>query len=656
MFSGDVQACFASLKRRTEVRRRVTRARRGRFVRFVWAVAAFVLAAVMIGAGIAQRTVFQGPRTEVMDISVSRELPYLVIDGAVLNAMPGTQTLRAQGEGPIFAAYGRSDDVTAWLADTEYNRVALSPAGVPVTTTVQPATATAEAADEDPSDASVGPTSEAVAPDTSDEETPGRDPHGSDLWLDEFDQDDVLIAPLQLPSDMSVLVAVDGTEPAASRVAISWPINNSTPWAGPLIVAGGVLMAIGVWLYILGIRHVRRSRGPRRKGLPLPVTEPIDVSIDDPDKPLDAPDKGVISSSPPTRRSLGRGKRGFIALPVVAVSAILFTGCTAEAWPEFGASPTPTPTATVIVPEGQQTPAVTRAQAERILARVAQTAAEADEALDADLAATRLTGAVLAARETNYTLREDISDYAAPAAVLARPLEIILPQAYDEWPRSFMAVVDDTESRTSSIMVLTQEDPWAPYKLTYEASLEAATTMPDLAAQYVGAPRVAPDSSFLILPPDQLAAAYADLIDNGDDSEYAALFDPEGDQFRATIAADRKSRLDEFNETATNTGELTFAAAAGAQEPFAIATLESGAIVAVEVDEIETVKPTNEDAVIKLDNNPAVQTLTGAEQSATGFTTTYSDQLFFYVPGQGSTEKIRLLGYGSAILDAKVIK
>ena len=42
--------------------------------------------------------------------------------------------------------------------------------------------------------------------------------------------------------------------------------------------------------------------------------------------------------------------------------------------------------------------------------------------------------------------------------------------------------------------------------------------------------------------------------------------------------------------------------------------------------------------------------------TATGFTTTYTDQLFFYIPGQGSSEKIRLLGYGSSILEAKVIK
>ena len=69
----------------------------------------------------------------------------------------------------------------------------------------------------------------------------------------------------------------------------------------------------------------------------------------------------------------------------------------------------------------------------------------------------------------------------------------------------------------------------------------------------------------------------------------------------------------------------------------------------------DTVVPTNTDAVIKLDNNPLVQTLTGVTQSSTGFTTTYLDQLFFFVPSQSSSKRIQLLGYSSAILDAKVV-
>ncbi|MEV8368976.1 glycosyl transferase [Microbacterium sp. NPDC064584] len=609
-------------------------------MRFVWAVAAFVLAAVMIGAGIAQRTVFQGPRSESVDIAVSQEAPYLLIDGAVLNRLPGAQTLRAQGDGEIFAAYGRTADMKAWLADTEYVEATLTSSGDVDSESVTPAPSEEPSAEEDvavegETDGSADATAEA------------RSPIGSDLWLDEFQQEDLLIAPLQLPEGMSVIVATDGVAAAPSDVSVSWSVARATPWAGPLIVLGAILMAVGVFLYILGIRHVRRSRGPRRKGLPLPVTEPIDLAVE-------GADKGVISAAP-TRRSVGPGRKALVVAPALAVSALLFAGCSADSWPQLAASPTPSPSESVIIPEGQQAPAVTKAQAERIIARIAQTAADADSALDATLAATRLDGAVLEERATNYRLRAALPDEAALAAIPTKPLEIVLPQAYDGWPRSVMAVVNDDADKTASIMLLTQQDQWAPYKLTYLSSLEASTQMPDLAPVYVGAQQVPPDSSFLLMAPDQLAAAYADVLNKGADSEFYDQFEADGDQFRASVTADREKRLADFNTTAASTGSLTFDTVAGSHPPLALATLESGAIVAVNVNEVDTVKPTNADAVIKLDTNPTVKTLAGAEQSATGFTTTFSDQLFFYVPGLGSSEKIRLLGYSSEILDAKVI-
>lgn len=612
-------------------------------MRFVWAVVAFVLAAVMIGAGIAQRTIFQGPKTETLQLEVEDEAPYTLIDGAVLAQSPGAQTLRAQSDGTIFVAYGRTSDLRAWLSDTEYNAIALDDEGVAVTTLVEP-----EVVVEEEPTAETPPAEGETAEDAVVEDVV-RSPVGSDLWLDEFQQDDLLVAPLQLPDTMSVLVAADGSEPAPTQLSVSWPLESSTPWAGPLIVLGGIVMAVGVFLYFLGIRHVRRSRGPRRKGLPMPVTEPIDLAVE-------GEDKGVISAGAPTRRSIA-GRRGFVAIPVLAVSALVFTGCSADAWPELAPTPTPTPSQTVIVPEGQQQPAVTEAQAERIITRVSDTVAEADAALDAALAATRLDGSVLEERKTNYRLRAAIADYAAPAAIPTKPLEIVLPQAYDAWPRVIMVVDGDEDA--PSIMYLTQADPWAEYKLTYLSRLQASTEMPDLAPAWIGAPRVAPDISFLVMPPAQVAAAYADVLTKGTESEFIGDFDEASDLYRLSVWADREKRLQDFNQTGSTTGTLAFSAAAGSQEPIALATMESGAIVAVSLTESDTVKPTQAEAVIKVDGNPGnptVKTLSGVDQSASGFTTIFGDQLFFYVPAQGSSEKIRLLGYSSSILDAQVIK
>lgn len=593
-------------------------AERCHFVRFVWAVVAFVLAAGMIGAGIVQRTLLQGPTTESQSIQIAEAVPYILIDGAVLNSHDGAQTLRAEGDGEIFAAYGRTADLTAWLAASDYDRVSMQADEI-TTTTVR---------------ATQPPAAGATAP----------SPKDSDLWLDQFAQDDVLVTPLQLPEDMSLLVAADGIAPAPGEITLTWPTGITTPWAGPLIVGGSIFLVIGLVLYYLGIRHARRSRGPRRKGLPMPVTEPIEVS---------GADKGVISATPSRRRLTG-GRRGFAVLPVVLGSALVLSGCSADAWPQFGSSPTPSPSASIVVPEDQGPPAVTEAQAAQIVERIAETVATADETIDSALAATRLAGTALAVRETNYRLRAGVPDEAALPAIPDGPIQVLLPEARDGWPRTFLAVVGGSGGAADTIMSVTQADPWSAYKAAFIADLAADTSL-NLAPPYVGAVSIDPDSPFMVLPPGQVAAAYADLLTNGKDSTYAAKFDTESDTFRTQLASNRAERLESFNTTGSETGTMTFSAAAGDAAPIALATLDSGAIVAVTVTDTDAVAATNADAVIKVDDNATVKTLAGVTQSPRGFTTTFADQLFFFVPSQSSNERIQFLGFSSSVLDAKEI-
>ena len=105
-------------------------------MRFVWAIIAFVLATLMIGAGVAQRTILEAPATETATLTTDADAPYVLIDGAVLASHPGAQTLRIAGDGPVFAAYGRTHDTAAWLAPTEYVHVTLGAEDLPVSETV----------------------------------------------------------------------------------------------------------------------------------------------------------------------------------------------------------------------------------------------------------------------------------------------------------------------------------------------------------------------------------------------------------------------------------------------------------------------------------------------------------------------------------------
>ncbi|WP_431072876.1 glycosyl transferase [Microbacterium phyllosphaerae] len=662
-------------------------------MRFVWAVVAFVLAAGLIAAGIAQRTVFMGPSTQETSVAVEEPAPYVLMDGDVLREHPGAQTLLVRGDGDIFAAYGRTADMEAWLADASYNHVTVGKDGELDVELVDAAAAEDDDTSTDAPEASPAP-EETPADDGAAAED-GRSPVGSDLWLDSFTDTDALIADMQLPEGVSLLIAHDGTADAPDDIVVSWPLDTSTPLAGPLMAAGAAVLLIGLVLYVLGIRHQRRGRGPRRKGPgPLPATEPIDVAQLPPSErkaieessttatdtgsapaehTVDAetaqgdgePDSARKGDSAGDRRSEMRAasptrRRRMIAIPALALTALLATGCSADSWPQFGeGTPSPSPSATVIAPENQKPPAVTEAQAKRILQDVSATLSDADAAMDIDLAGTRLDGPALTARKTEYALRTALPDTAVPAAIPTDDVEVMLPEATDRWPRTVLMLSksDGDDTVPPVVLTMTQQDPWSNYKVNNMAEMSADAVFPEVAAPWLGTSMVPDDSAFLSLPPGELAATYSDVVDAGEQSASYGMFDEISQNLAKSIRDSRQAVVQNLADNgAAATSQTAFDIAPADSAPVSMTTLGSGAIVAVSLVDTETVTPTSADAVIRFGDNAQAKALTGVTESAKGVTTKYEFQLFFSVPAQGSTEQIRLLAVRQDLLSVEVIK
>ena len=89
-------------------------------MRFVFAILAFAAAAVMIGFGIAQRTVFLEPDEVSLETVVENQADYIVLQPDALAANPGKQTITVSGAESVFLSYGRTGDVKAWLGDSPY--------------------------------------------------------------------------------------------------------------------------------------------------------------------------------------------------------------------------------------------------------------------------------------------------------------------------------------------------------------------------------------------------------------------------------------------------------------------------------------------------------------------------------------------------------
>ncbi|UOE45341.1 hypothetical protein [Agromyces larvae] len=638
-------------------------------MRFVLAIAAFFAAAVMIGLGIAQRTVFLEPDR----VSLVAELDpdaasYAVIQPDALAAHPGGQSIQVSSSGgTVFAAYGRSADVTAWIGDDPYLSVGFdAEAGALVTELREPDDA--ESTDADDADGSgdaaeggaarpaptatpvpTDPPADATTPATDAPAEPAVSPAGSDLWLDQLSADRRASMTVDLPEGVSVIVASGSEDPLPDTVAIAWPLDNSTPWAGPLIVGGAALFLVGAVLLVSGIVGHRRSRGPRRN---VPKGR-----------------QKLPSAPKPNRLALGGGRksgggRRAMAATLLVVPALALTSCSADYWPSFENAPEPTETAAAT--PGVETPApeadpvepvVSVPQWERIMARIATFTADVDQSRDGDTLTQRFTGPALEARRANYSIRAALPEYPVPAPILAEPLTLILPQQAkaDQWPRTVMTVAtnDDDETVPPNVLVLTQAAPRENYKVVYAMSLAPDPGFPEVAPASVGAPLISPDYKGLVVPPSGVAGAFASVVQDGPASPQAELFDLEDTELDNLLdAATRKAE----RQAETPTVTLDISTSAAVDEPVVpLGTIDAGALVSATILRVEQARPNDGGTTGFQEGGPA-RALSGfTAQSAKGVQSTRAVQILFSVPSVGSGDQIRVLGWSESVIAASEI-
>ncbi|TQL47635.1 hypothetical protein FB562_0701 [Homoserinimonas aerilata] len=583
-------------------------------MRFVAAIVSFVLAFILIGFGIAQRTVFAEPDRVVAASTTDSDAVLSVLEGSALNAHDGRQKVEVSGSERVVAVYGRTGDIEAWVGDASYNRLTV---------------------DEE--------TGELVSSLVRGSEQEVPDAIGSDLWLGEYAGEAALDFTLNVPEGVSVLIMSTGVDPAPSTVSVTWPVDNRTPWSGPLVVGGVILLLLGIGLYLWAFNHLRKARGPRRTPPPNQPKLPRQprYSARKAAKAIKSPDAPKQIESSKGRRST---RRMTAVLPVVVVSALVLGGCSADAWPDFSgdaeASPSASPGTTVETVSAVKDVAVTEVQLKRIMKQVADVAGKADAELNAELLATRFEGPALELRTASYTKRAADAEQPGQPAIAAEPIALSLPQQTDIWPRYVLVVVQDPadEAVVPTALVLKQATPRDNYKAQYVVMLQA-TTFPEVAGASVGAIRYSPDNKLLKLAPEEVAKGYADIIANGEASEYADEFDLASDTFLPQVGPDAKAgRV----SAVTGPAALTSEPVEGTGDRVALATEDTGAILVMSFGDRETVAPTEAQAEITVGD--AARLLTGLSTTKKGVFVNYGYQLLFYVPPAGSSEKVRLLG------------
>ena len=92
----------------------------------------------------------------------------------------------------------------------------------------------------------------------------------------------------------------------------------------------------------------------------------------------------------------------------------------------------------------------------------------------------------------------------------------------------------DDPTVAPTALVLVQETPRQNYKIEYAMALAPDADVPEVAPRERRAAHP-PEFKGLVMPPGQVASAYADVLLKGDASEFATMFDPEGDLLREQL-------------------------------------------------------------------------------------------------------------------------
>ncbi|MDE2409811.1 MAG: hypothetical protein KGL72_05840 [Actinomycetales bacterium] len=566
-------------------------------MRFLTAAILFVVSATLILVGIAQRTVWHPPANHVSVVSVDTKTPLIVIKSSALRQFEGNPLVSVKTTGKSFIASGRQADVDAWVGSTNHVVVAAL---------------------------SGSDNSKLIATAVAGN---GKlaNPAGSDLWRTEVNAVGDLKSRIKLSDKTAVLVASDGFADAPTQISLTWRIVFDPTPSNVLIIVGGIMLLAAVILNWLAWYQMRKERGPRRRTPRAPQGPKLR--------------RRRTRSSAPVR-----GRRSARNLSVAVTGLIVagsLTGCSVL---PGSASPSPALSGATSI---QQPPVVTAAQLHTIVQRIASVVALADAGRDSKILATRVSGPAFDSRKAHYILQKASKKVKGLPLIASQKLSLLLPAASNLWPRTVM-VISSTGAADNlpQMLVLQQKTPRSQYQLWYNIGMLPGAKLPVVNTPAVGAIPVAADSLFLKIAPNALPTAFGDLIDNGQSSLSAPMFDVSDDEYYKQVAASQQSQATTLDNATIKMKHLL-----GNPNVISLSTVNSGALVAVFMNDKYVIKPKDRTQAVAVSGNEKL--LLGSAGSSTGIKSFYGSMLLFYVPAIASKDKIITLGATQVLLSVK---
>ena len=434
---------------------------------------------------------------------------------------------------------------------------------------------------------------------------PVADPAGSDMWLAELNVSSSLSSNMNAAEGQSLLLTTGKGNGTFQQMSMRWAILAQTPYALSFIAFGIVLALLGLLFVAWGMLHLRQF-----------TSKPRSFSF------------GFITRL----RKLGAAS---IALLVALVTTVIGSS-------SAGATELP-----------QQVSSMTEVQAMRVIERITDTIAKADAERDVKVLAERMAGPVLEQRQSNYRiLAKDKSAATLQPIPQNANAQLILPQAIEAWPRTFFAVLSDTDAKQLPVALLMKQDSArANYKIWYATTLQAGSKLPALPNAVSGSQLLSAQTNELTQKPTNLASAYGLLLRDSDSSA-ANQFNVDDDYLLAAVGESAKKAA---AKAVGSTAKISFSdLPADLSDLIVLKAADGSALVATQLDERWIVTPRKKGVTVK--PSGATEILSKTPSTKRGIEAIYGYQLLFSVPKKGSSEKVQLIGYSQGLLKASEVK
>ncbi|WP_018143252.1 hypothetical protein [Alloscardovia criceti] len=282
-------------------------------------------------------------------------------------------------------------------------------------------------------------------------------------------------------------------------------------------------------------------------------------------------------------------------------------------------------------------PVVTTEQEQTIRTKILAAINTADQNRDTQALEASMSGPALQVRQSQLTIAQK-NNKLDSSATIPDTLSQSVVSTSQTWPRTLFAITTVTDQQQSQrLLVLDQSSAVSNYKIWGLVRLFSGVQMPKFTVATIGSEQGSSTTSDLLVTPAEAAQQYADVLENGTNSQYASSY--ADDSFRQQLIT-----LTDSVQTAIaqNEGSQTQKYTADTDNIKVMRTADGGALAVIQITSVWTRTaggnrkslPASESEVALFGDATATSTLE----------VTYINEVALYIPAQGSSEQIRAVG------------